>query len=869
MAGAAVLAAPEAPGTGAHEPANTATGANLPQPPCGPTDSADNSSSANLPQPPCGVADPEESLYDDTAPTRIASLEIPDNFPRLCRRFALLLETRHFLQKPLDVSVSRQAWSNYISRLDYDHSIFLQSDIDSFLPWQEKLHTDLKRGDMEFAVTVFERFRERLRERAAFVENFLDQEQDFSVDEEYTWKRKDAPWPEDRAAQDELWRRRMKSELLSRIVARDYAEEKAAATNAPTATSANLPQPPCGPSDSADISTGANLPQPLHGSSDSANISTGANLPQPPCGPSDSADTSTSANLPQPPCGVADSATNAPPAIDMSPEAVVRRRYKQYLGIVNDADADYVSERFLCAFAEVYDPHSSYMPPMRTEDFNIEMNLTLCGIGATLQSEDGMAKIVKIIPGGPADRDTRDIRLRDGDKIFGVGQGDDPVEDIVHLPLDKIVKRIRGKKGTKVVLHVISGADPSGTTTKVVDLIRDDIKLEESAATGRVVRVEGRAFGYVDLPSFYGTMGKPGDENFRSCTEDVKTIMAGFNDEVEGMILDLRGNGGGSLREAVTLAGSFIRIGPMVAVRESRGAQPLLDTDPSIAFRKPLVVMIDRASASASEIVAAALQDYGRAIVVGDTKSHGKGSVQNVMPLINGDESYGTLKVTIAAFYRVNGRSTQIDGVSSDIVLPSILEYMDIGEDKLPSALPATRIPPLGYSIAYPIGSLIPGLREKSAARLADNEEWQRHLKRVEHVREITDRTTLPLCYEKRMALMRADAEYDLDSESDLLDEEEDGEEPSETANTASGTNLPQPPSGPSDSADTSSDANLPQPPCGVADPADSQDDGIGKDIVLREAFNILSDLCDAQGEKGISPSQDQDVSDWLYRLFR
>ena len=555
----------------------------------------------------------------------------------------------------------------------------------------------------------------------------------------------------------------------------------------------------------------------------------------------------------------------------MSPEAVVRRRYKQYLGIINDADADYVSERFLCAFAEVYDPHSSYMPPMRTEDFNIEMNLTLCGIGATLQSEDGMAKIVKIIPGGPADRDTRDIRLRDGDKIFGVGQGDDPVEDIVHLPLDKIVKRIRGKKGTKVVLHVISGADPSGTTTKVVDLIRDDIKLEESAATGRVVRVEGRAFGYVNLPSFYGTMGKPGDENFRSCTEDVKTIMAGFNDEVEGMILDLRGNGGGSLREAVTLAGSFIRIGPMVAVRESRGAQPLLDTDPSIAFRKPLVVMIDRASASASEIVAAALQDYGRAIVVGDTKSHGKGSVQNVMPLINGDESYGTLKVTIAAFYRVNGRSTQIDGVSSDIVLPSILEYMDIGEDKLPSALPATRIPPLGYSIAYPIGSLIPGLREKSAARLADNEEWQRHLKRVEHVREITDRTTLPLCYEKRMALMRADAEYDLDSESDLLGEEEDGEDDgvADPEDPASDANLPQPPCGPSDSADTSSSANLPQPPCGVADPADSQDDGIGKDIVLREAFNILSDLCDAQGEKGISPSQDQDVSDWLYRLFR
>jgi len=153
-----------------------------------------------IPLAPPNQAAPAESLYDDTAPTRIASLEIPDNFPRLCRRFALLLETRHFLQKPLDASVSRQAWSNYISRLDYDHSIFLQSDIESFRPWEETLHTDLKRGNLEFAVTVFERFRERLRERAAFVEAFLEQEQDFTADEEYTWKRKDAPWPEDAAA---------------------------------------------------------------------------------------------------------------------------------------------------------------------------------------------------------------------------------------------------------------------------------------------------------------------------------------------------------------------------------------------------------------------------------------------------------------------------------------------------------------------------------------------------------------------------------------------------------------------------------------------------------------------------------------------
>ena len=799
------------------------------------------------PQPPRGVAD---EGYDETAPVRIASLEIPDNFPRLCRRFALLLETRHFLQKPLDAEVGRQAWSNYISRLDYDHSIFLQSDIEEFLPWKENLHLDLKRGNLEFAVTVFERFRQRLNERYAFVQAFLDSEQDFSAEEEYTWKRKDAPWPADQAEQDDLWRRRLKNELLSRIVARDFAEEKKAKESAPpSAPQPGEPATPQGGSqqDGEDAENGSQQ---------------------------DGQDEDGAAILPQPPDGVAEpAATNAPPSIDMSPEAVVRRRYKQYQGIVADADADYVIERFLCSFSEAYDPHSSYMPPARAEDFNIEMNLTLCGIGATLQSEDGMAKIVKIIPGGPADRDTRDIRLRDGDKIYGVGQGDDPVEDIVHLPLDKIVKRIRGKKGTKVVLHVICGSDPSGATTKVVDLIRDDIKLEESAATGRVVRVtcnannapaEGdapapkeRAFGYVRLPGFYGTMGNPGDPNFRSCTEDVKEIMAGFGDEAEGMILDLRGNGGGSLREAVTLAGAFIRMGPIVAVRENRGAQPLIDQDPGIAFRKPLVVMIDRASASASEIVAAALQDYGRAVIVGDSKSHGKGSVQNVMPLIASDESYGTLKLTIAAFYRVDGRSTQIDGVASDIVLPSLLEYMDVGEDKLPNALPATRIPPLGYSLAYPIGSLLSGLREKSAARLADDEEWLKHLKRVAHVREIADRTTLPLCYDKRMALVKADAEFDLDETlDDALDEalgDEDGDEKEESEKN--------------DGDDSPEEADADTPDQSAANQSD--DDGIGDDVVLREAVNILADLCDAQGDKGISPSQDEDVSDWIYRFFR
>lgn len=728
---------------------------------------------------------------DESAPMRVSTLEIPSHFSRLCRRFALLLESRHYVQKPLDKELSQQAWTNYIMMLDYDRCYFLQSDIEAFEQWRFRLCDDLRAGNLEFPVKVFEVFRERLANRYSFVEEFLKQEQDYSIKEEYQWERKEAPWAANETEWDDLWRRKMKNELLGRIVSRDYAisndlEKAVSPTNSVAAASSASPV------------------------------------------------TNSVAATTNPP----------PPVIDMSPESVVGRRYKQYKGIIQDADADYILERFLCSFSQVYDPHSTYMPPTRVDDFNIDMNLTLCGIGATLQSEDGMAKVVSIMPGGPAGRDTREIRLRDNDKIYAVGQDDGPVEDIVHLPLDKIVKRIRGKKGTRVVLHVISASDPSGNTTKVVDLIRDDIKLEESAATGRVVRVSmaktlplspigedgkhsltsvvERAFGYVNLPMFYGSMTSPNDPNFRSCTWDVAKIISGFNDEVEGLVLDLRGNGGGSLREAVALAGSFIRLGPIVIVREGARAQPLSDTDPAIVFRKPLIVMIDKASASASEIVAAALQDCGRALIVGDSKSHGKGSVQNVMPLIATDESYGSLKLTIASFYRINGSSTQIKGVSSDIVLPSTMEYMDIGEDKLPSAMAWTSIPPMNYKIVYPLGGIIPSLRKKSMERLANNAEWAKHIEEVEHIRKVGERKSVPLDYARRYQLLSEDSKVGIDSESDEADKQD----------------------------------------------RKVADDGIGDDIVLRETFNILGDLVDAQGGSGITTSQDADVSDWIYKFF-
>lgn len=748
------------------------------------------------------------AMYDDNPPEKILSVTIPEHFPRLCRRFAELLETRHFLQKPFDVDLSRQAWTNYLNLLDYDRTYFLASDIESFLPYEEVLCSALKKGDLTFPIKAFDLFKTRAKERNAFVENLLESEPDFSVDEDFRWKRKDAPWPKDAEEQRDLWRRSVKNELLGRKVSADFAAanktnsvEKAAVTNGDAA----------GGLDASEVDKGAREGE------------TKVEV---------ALDGAPSTNV----VSVA-STTNTPPHLDMSPKAVVSRRYKQFAGIIADADADYFLERFLCAFSQVYDPHSTYMPPTRRDDFDIDMNLSLCGIGATLQSEDGMAKVVKILPGGPADKDKREIRLRDNDKIYAVGQGDEEPEDIVHLPLDKIVKRIRGKKGTKVVLHVISASDPSGSTTKVVDLVRDDIKIEDAAATGRVVKVSSKvldpirgavdleqSYGYVYLPAFYGSMTGPGDPNYRSCTRDVEKIIASFNPEVEGMILDLRGNGGGSLREAVDLVGSFIRRGPVVLVREPGGIQPLADMNPAVAFSKPLVVMIDKGSASASEIVAAALQDYGRAVVVGDTKSHGKGSVQNVTDLISADPEYGALKITIAAFYRINGSSTQLKGVESDIVLPSIFEYMDLGEEKLPHALPWTSIPPMNYKILYPMGGIIPELAERSKARLTDNQEWKKHLERVSHFKEVSERESVSLQYEKRYALLEADNKVG----GDEADEDEEDKE----------------------------DDEIPE-------------DGIGSDIVLREAFNILADLVQIQGRGITPPSTETSDPGWIFKFFK
>ena len=674
------------------------------------------------------------------------------HYGEIAQKVARLLPSTHLLQQPLNDDISRKAWTNFVNSLDPDHSYFLQRDINAFTNMQERIDDAVKAGDVSFPYEVYNVFCQRVQERYVFVTNQLAKSLSFTEDESYRWKRKDVPWPATQAEQDELWRKRVKNEYLAQLVGKELAKE--AATNPPPAASS---------------------------------------------------------------AGV----TNAPAD---TLEDNMEKRYKQFMIVIQDMDEEAILQRYLSSVATAYDPHSDYLSPMRKEDFDIDMNLSLCGIGAQLRSEDGMARITEVIPGGPADRDRRDVRLIPGDKIIGVGQGDAAIEDIVHLPLNKAVRKIRGAKGTKVVLKVIPASDPSGTTTKRVDLVRDEVKLEEQAATGRVSRVtlkdgSARPFGVVRLPAFYGTMDKrPNQAGFRSATLDVAKQLAAFNSQnVSGLILDLRNNGGGSLREAVSLVGLFVRSGPVVQVREPQQivVLPVPNLDPAIAFRKPMVVLVNRASASASEIVAGALQDYGRAVLVGDTQSHGKGTVQTVMPM--GSEKLGSMKVTTASFYRITGSSTQRKGVSADIVIPSMLDGLDIGEDKLPGSLPWTQVESALYIPVSDVAKFVPQLKELSAKRLSANSRYTRYCTLVRHVQAVNEQTDVPLEMNARRKIMKAENEM-----RKLEDEETES----------------------------------------------AKKNGDEEDVVLDEALNILSDLVDLSGGADIPMETEGDLRTRMMRIF-
>lgn len=376
---------------------------------------------------------------------------------------------------------------------------------------------------------------------------------------------------------------------------------------------------------------------------------------------------------------------------------------------------------YINAIVHVFDPHSDYFPPKDKENFDIQLSGRLEGIGATLQEKEGYIKVTSIVPGSPS---SKQGELKPEDLILKVAQGNDEPIDIVDMRLDNAVKLIRGKKGTTVKLTV---KKPNGTI-KVIAIVRDVVVMEESFAKSVIIndKKNKQKIGYINLPSFYVDFN---NRNGRSCSEDIKKELIKLRDDnVQGVILDLRNNGGGSLQDVVTMGGFFIDKGPIVQVK-GREVEPyvLEDEAQGTIYDGPLVILINQFSASASEILAAAMQDYKRAIIIGSTTSFGKGTVQRIfdLPSPKDIEAVGSIKVTTSKFYRINGGSTQLKGVSSDIVLPDIYKYLDLGEKEMDYALQWDQIKPAQYAVWNKKPLNVEDIVNQSKVRVEKNETFK------------------------------------------------------------------------------------------------------------------------------------------------
>jgi carboxyl-terminal processing protease len=604
---------------------------------------------------------------------------------------ARMLERFQYLRQPFNDAVSSKFLDRYIETFDPQHLHFLQSDLAQFEGYRTNLnHLTLpdRRGvapDTRPACEIFNRFVERLEQRVAYADELLkDAPFSFDTDERVVYNRKDLPFPKDLAEAKKLWKERLRAEYLQEKLGKLDAKKSATT--------------------------------PSHGAENKFA-----------------------------PDSAADSAVTEPATESKKSEAeqiveTLSHRYHRNLHTFMDWDNDDVLQFYLTALAHVYDPHSDYFNRSQLDSFAIGMNLSLFGIGAELLSEDGYCTIHRLLPGGPA---AKSNKIKENDKIIAVAQSNQPPVDVVDMSLGKAVQLIRGPKGTEVRLTIIpAGGDSAARTT--LTLVRDEIKLEDQEAKAKLIEMptSNRSplrLGVIDLPSFYASFDPSntrGKSEPRSTTEDVRRLLTKLKQEhVGGVILDLRRNGGGSLEEAINLTGLFIKDGPVVQVKDYDGTvQEDDDRDPSILYDGPLIVLTSRFSASASEILAGALQDYGRALIVGDSSTHGKGTVQSVQPLkealvrmgIRGlTNDPGALKLTIKKFYRASGASTQLRGVVPDIILPSILsESKDIGEAALENPLPWDTIRSAKFDKVNMVEPYVQELRKRSMERMATDKDF-------------------------------------------------------------------------------------------------------------------------------------------------
>lgn len=601
----------------------------------------------------------------------------PDGVSTEAMTLVHLLQEAHYNRAAVHPSDYAEVIPDYMAILDGQHLFFLDSDRAEFSQRYGKTVYDnvLFLGDLDPAYEIFYRFEDRAKARINWIFAELRKPVDFSTEEYYAADRSKADWPASQAMADDLWRRRLKYELIAEMLNKK--------------------------------------------------------------------------------------------TLDQAKE-VVRKRYERALKNIGETEASDLSESYLNCITQLYDPHSNYWSASSYDDFSIQMKLQLVGIGAMLRTDEDYCVVDELVPGGPADLEHQ---LQPNDKIVAVfNDGQEPV-DVIGMKITKIVNLIRGAKGTHVHLIVQPAKSANASKREEIVITRDVVKLNSARAHGAVFQVpdgQGKTIpiGVITLPSFYGPGDSP-DANGPLASGDVAKLIGQLKAAgIKGMVLDLRHNGGGFLSEAVNVAGLFLHPGPVVQVKDSDGEDQVdEDNAPRVAYDGPLAVLVDRFSASASEIVTGALQNYGRAIVVGDSSTHGKGTVQTVLemkslsPILeHSPEKSGAAKITIQKFYLPNGASTQLRGVLSDIVLPSEDEYIPgIGESDLPHALVWDQISGVPFD-GHPLDPrVVEQLRRESLDRQASLEEFSYRRKDVDWFKQRIGERLTPLNLAERQKEQQED----------------------------------------------------------------------------------------------------------------
>ena len=578
-----------------------------------------------------------------------------------------LLTRNQYDHRPLDNSLSPEIFDLYLKDLDQNRSYFLQSDVDGFAAYRGVLADAIRNGDLKPAFAIYNVYLQRVEQRIQFALQQLDHEPDFTVKESYIFDREKSPWAQNGAELDDIWRKRVKNDVIGLMLAgKTWAQ-------------------------AADV---------------------------------------------------------------------LRKRYETFDTRARQVKPEDVFTQFMNAYAHSLDPHTDYLSPDQSQEFQIRMSLKLQGIGASLVTDGEYTRVDSILPGGPA---SRDKQLHPDDRITAVGQGvQGEMEDVVGWRLDDVVAKIRGTPGSIVRLQILPAGAAPGSPEKMIQYTRDTIKLEAQAAHKKTVTVDrgkhSYKIGVITVPGFYEDFNgrKDGDKDYNSTTRDVRRLLGELKTEhVDGVVIDLRNNGGGSLLEATELTGLFVPEGPAVQIRYPDGRVEVDDddTDGGVAYTGPLAVLVNRFTASASEIFAAAIQDYHRGLVVGAT-TYGKGTVQTLKdlnPYVPGDEDAGQLKFTINKYYRVNGSSTQTKGVTPDITLPSPVDPKEFGESTEPTALPWDEISPAEFTALHsPLPLSVPRLTDLHQQRAAKDTAWQLYMSNLKEFEQERSETSVSLVLSER-----------------------------------------------------------------------------------------------------------------------